>query len=100
MHFQRAAALKPSYALAHFQLGRVSARTGKYQEAVSELEKAVNLQPDLSEAYYQLGQMWRKLGDKEKSERALAMFKRYRDAEFDERKEILNQMRESIRGKF
>ena len=95
---QKAIALDPSYALAHYQLGRLWTRNGSYSEASAELEKAIALQPDLSEAYYQIGQAYRRLGEKEKADRALELFRKYHAAEYSERQEVLKEMQEVVRG--
>ena len=97
--FQKTLRLDPSYALAHYQMGRLLARTGKPEEARQELEKAISLQPDLSEAYYALSRTYYKLGDKEKGDQALALFRRLRAAEYTERQEILRQMQQAIQDK-
>jgi superkiller protein 3 len=96
--FQKTLALDASYALAHYQLGRLLARTGKPEEARQELEKALSLQPDLSEAYYVLSRTYYKLGDKEKGDKALAIFRSFRAAEYTERQEILRQMQKAVQG--
>ena len=95
---RKAIALDPSYALAHYQLGRLWTRNGRYSEASAELEKAIALQPDLSEAYYQIGQAYRRLGEKEKADRALELFRKYHAAEYSERQEVLKEMQEVVRG--
>jgi tetratricopeptide (TPR) repeat protein len=95
---KKALTLDPSYALAHYQLGRVLARTGRYPEARDELEKAIALQHDLLEAYYQLGHTYLRLGEQQKAEQALATFKKYRGVEYSERQEVLKQMQHAVAG--
>jgi predicted Zn-dependent protease len=95
---QKAIALDPSYAQAHYQAGRLLVRLGQYKEARDELEKAIALQPEFPEAYYQLGQVEIRLGEKEKGQQALAKFQKFRAAEFSERQGLLKQARQIIQG--
>jgi len=97
--FQKAIALAPDYALAHYQLGRVLARLGDHEEARIELEKAVSLDAEIPEAYYLLGQVYSKLGEKDKAAKALATFNKYRETQFlEDERELSKRLRESVKG--
>jgi tetratricopeptide (TPR) repeat protein len=74
--FRQAVELAPRYALSHYQLGKLLARSDRFRAAVNEFEQAVELDPTLGSAYYQLSRMYARLGDKEKSSRALVEFQK------------------------
>src|SRR5262249_774533 len=97
-YFQKALALDPSYALAHYALGRLLARLSKYPEARVELEQAVALEPSLTEGYYQLAHTYVRLGESEKANRAMASFKKYQGIEQSERQELLKHAQTVIRS--
>jgi len=97
-YFQRALALDPSYALAHYQLGRLYARASQYHEARAELEKAVGLQPDLAEAYYQLAHTYQRLDEEQKADQAMQTFKKYRGEEYTERQEVLKEVQNVVKS--
>jgi Flp pilus assembly protein TadD len=95
-HLEKAVELDPQYALPRYQLGRLCIRIGKYREASEELRKAVASEPDLTGAYYLLAHAYEHLGEKEKAQQALADFKKYHAAEYNERKELLRQMQNTM----
>ena len=74
----------PSYAPAHYHLGRLYYQTGDYEQAREELEAAIRLEPDLPEAYYQLGVVYHRLGNDEKSREAYQKFQELKSARKDE----------------
>src|SRR5213592_2080359 len=74
--FRKAIQLRPDYALSHYEFGKLLASTKQFKEAAEELSQAVEHDPSLSAAYYQLVRVYARLGEKEKSERALADFNR------------------------
>ena len=74
--FRKAIQLKPDYALSHYEFGKLLASTKQFKEAAEELSQAVEHDPSLSAAYYQLVRVYARLGEKEKSERALADFEK------------------------
>ncbi len=53
----------PTFAQAHFLLGKLHKRMGRIQEARQSLEAAVRLQPNLAEAHYLLSRVYAELGD-------------------------------------
>jgi tetratricopeptide (TPR) repeat protein len=72
--FRKAIQLKPDYALSHYEFGKLLASTKEFKQAAEELSQAVDHDPSLGAAYYQLARVYARLGEKEKSERALATF--------------------------
>jgi predicted Zn-dependent protease len=97
-HFKKALRLDPSYALAHYQFGRLLVQRKDYSEARDELERAVALQPDLDEAYFQLAHADIRLGEKGEAEKALAKFNEYRGTEYSERQALLRRFHDAVRG--
>ncbi len=95
--FRQAEVIRPSYALPHFQIGRLLARAGKYSQAKQELEKSISLEPNLSEAYYELALLLRRLGKPEQAEHAMARFKSFRTAENSERETVLKELQDTVR---
>jgi tetratricopeptide (TPR) repeat protein len=96
--FDRSIQLSPSYALPHYQLGRLLNREHDYTGAKRELEAAVSLQAEFSEAYFQLAHTYSKLGEAEKAKAALAEFQRYHGGEFSVREELLKQAHQQAQG--
>ena len=85
--FLRAVQLKPDYALPHYELGKLLAHSDA-PTALLELQKAVTYEPGLVQAYYQLSRVAAALGQKEKSEQALATFNRLKKHEEDEERTL------------
>jgi tetratricopeptide (TPR) repeat protein len=79
-HLQRAVELQPHFPDALIALGKVLVSTGKLEEAVPLLEKAVALDPSSEVARYRLAQAFQKAGNRERAERELAEFRRLRSA--------------------
>jgi len=73
---RKAIQLKPEYALSHYELGKLLVYSNQLQEAAQELDQAVTRDPALSAAYYQLGRVYARLGETEKSARAIVEFQR------------------------
>ncbi len=61
--FDRAAAIRPSYAPIHVRLGDSLWRRGQYDEARDELRRAIELAPGVAMAHRRLGQVLLALGD-------------------------------------
>ena len=74
--FRQAIRVDPKYAPLHYQLGKLLLRSNHPDLAARETEKAISLDPNLAEAYYQIIQAYNRLGEKEKSARAAAIFAR------------------------
>jgi tetratricopeptide (TPR) repeat protein len=80
--FRESAACDPRFPQARYQLGITLEKKGRLAEAVAELEEAARLDPAYPEPQYALSRLYRRAGDKEKADRALARFqelKRDRD---------------------
>jgi tetratricopeptide (TPR) repeat protein len=71
---QKTVALDPTFADAHYELGKALAQTGRPEEAVRELKRSLELNPSLAEAHYQLGLVYKKLGDPTRSAEQLRLF--------------------------
>jgi len=65
--FHKAAQANPDSALFRFRLAQALAREGRFTEAASELERAVELDPDNEPAHHQLAGVYRKLGKHSKA---------------------------------
>ena len=88
--FRQAVALAPSYGLAHYELGKLLARSNQWQAAAGELNEAVKRDPSLGSAYYQLSRVYARLGDTENSTRALAEFRKLYQEQNNESQELAN----------
>jgi tetratricopeptide (TPR) repeat protein len=71
---QKAVALDPTFADAHYELRKALAQAGRPEEAVRELKRSLDLNPSLAEAHYQLGLVYKKLGDQTRSAEQLRLF--------------------------
>lgn len=60
-HLKRAVEIDPTLAQAHLALGKLEARSSRWQEAAAEFEQAVKYEPELAEAHYQLGRVLTRL---------------------------------------
>ena len=85
---RKAAQLKPEYALPHYELGKLLGASKHFVEAAGELELAVKYDRWMGAAYYQLARVYQRLGEPEKSARALEEFERLHK---QEESEALNQ---------
>jgi len=76
VHLEKAVALEPTLAKAHFQLGVLYGDERHYTEAISALEQAVRLDPSMAQAHYRLGQAYRRIGREDLAVKALDTFER------------------------
>lgn len=84
--FRKAIQLKPDYALPHYELGKLLVNSKQLTQAAQELNQAITYDPGLGSAYYQLSRVYARLGETEKSQRALAEFEKlYRQQAKDSR---------------
>ena len=70
----KAVALDPKLAEAHFQLGNIYSDQGHYSDAIPEYESALQVKSDLADAHYRLAQAYVHTSQKE---RAQAQFEVY-----------------------
>jgi predicted Zn-dependent protease len=63
------------------------------EAAVQELNEAVRRDPSLGSAYYQLARVYAKLGEKEKSESALAEFHKLYQEQANDSPEVADDAR-------
>ncbi len=73
---RKAVALKPSFAEAHYELGKALAKEGNTAEAIAELQRSLQLNPGLAQSHYQLALIYGKLGDHSESAEQLRQFAR------------------------
>jgi tetratricopeptide (TPR) repeat protein len=76
VHLNKAVALDPRLAKAHFQLGVLYGDEGRYPEAISALEQAVRLEPSMAQAHYRLSQAYRRTGREDLAAKSLEAFAR------------------------
>jgi tetratricopeptide (TPR) repeat protein len=76
VHLERAVALDPRLAKAHFQLGVLHSEAKRPAEAIAALEEAVRLDPAMAQAHYRLGQVYRRAGREDLAARAMEAFER------------------------
>jgi tetratricopeptide (TPR) repeat protein len=71
---RKAIALNPTFADAHYELGKALAQAGRPEEAIGELNRSLELNPSLAQSHYQLGLVYKKLGDQTRSAEQLRLF--------------------------
>jgi len=81
---RKAAQLKPEYPLPHYELGKLWVYAKRWNDARQAFESTIAADPAFTSAYYQLARVYSSLGDREKSERVLADFKRLHQKEKDD----------------
>jgi tetratricopeptide (TPR) repeat protein len=93
---QRCVRLKPDFATARLELGKVYLRHSEDERARVELERALQLDPtDLTPCYH-LAQIYRRKGDKQKADELFAKFVKFRneDRERHINRNLLQLLRE------
>jgi tetratricopeptide (TPR) repeat protein len=85
---RKAVALNPTFADAHYELGKAQAQAGQPAEAIQELKRSLELKPGLAQSHYQLGLIYKKLGDQPRS---AEQFRLFQAASQEERPEDLIQ---------
>jgi tetratricopeptide (TPR) repeat protein len=71
---QKAVALNPTFAEAHYELGKAEVQAGRPEEAIPELTRSLELNPSLAQSHYQLGLVYKKLGDQPRSAEQFRLF--------------------------
>jgi predicted Zn-dependent protease len=81
MHLEKAGALQPGFAAVHTNLGRLYLKKNDLSSAIRELEAGIRFDPEDTTAYYQLSIAYRKMGEKQKAQTALAQVRRLNEEE-------------------
>jgi tetratricopeptide (TPR) repeat protein len=72
---QAAARALPDDASPHCQLGRAYRWTEQWHDALRESETCVRMNPDSADAHYRLAQIYRHMGDAERSEQQMRLYR-------------------------
>lgn len=72
---QAAIAADPKLDSAYVYLGMVYAARANFAQAIETYKKAVEINPQSTEAHYRLSQAYKRVGEEEKSERELQLYK-------------------------
>jgi len=80
-HLERAIALDARLAEAHAELGSLLELTNQFGAARRELERAVDLDPKSSTSFYKLAGFYRRTGESEREQKALAKFQELKTKE-------------------
>jgi tetratricopeptide (TPR) repeat protein len=85
--YEKALAIKPDYAEAHYNLGNTLNDLGQLEAAVKRYEQALAIKPDYAEAHYNLGITLQELGQLDAAvksyEKALAIKPDYAEAHYN-----------------
>lgn len=71
-HLRKSAELEPNFSPAHTNLGKIYLKKNDAASAIRELELAVRIDPEDVSAFYQLSMAYRRNGEREKAQAALA----------------------------
>jgi tetratricopeptide (TPR) repeat protein len=71
---QRAAALKPDWPEAHYELALLYENESRAEKAMREYETTIRLRPEFSKAHYRLARLYEKAGKKELARAELKAF--------------------------
>jgi tetratricopeptide (TPR) repeat protein len=94
--YRKAILVDPKYAPLHYQLGKILLRNHHPDLAAQETEKAISLDPNLAEAYYQLIQAYNRLGEKEKSARAAAIFDKLKKENISDKEKFYEGVKKEL----
>ena len=75
---KRAIAADPEISEAYLQLGNLNADQGKFTEAISEYQRALELNSDLADAHYRLAQSYVRTGQKDKAQEQFQVYQQLR----------------------
>ena len=87
--FQKILQFRPDHAATHAALGTAYREAGRYAEARSELERAVELDANDLRANYQLGLVYAKLGEKDAAKKMFDRADELRKRQHDQERVIL-----------
>ena len=79
--FRKSIAARPDWAKPHFYLGNSRAAQGDFTEARAEIETAVRLDGSKPDYHYQLAQLYRRLGETQKAEEQMTLYRSLTDPE-------------------
>ena len=94
--YRQAVRVDPQYGPLHYQLGKILLRSNHPDLAAEETEKAISLDPNLAEAYYQLIQAYNRLGEKEKSARAAAIFAKLKKENISDKEKFYEGVKKEL----
>jgi tetratricopeptide (TPR) repeat protein len=72
---QKAVAADPKFDAAYVQLGALYSARGNFSQAISAYQKAIEANPQSGEAHYRLALAYKRVGQNEKSEQELQLYK-------------------------
>lgn len=76
---ERSVQANPNLATSRLALGRIYLRRNEVDLAISQLERALEIDPSDLSPCYQLAQAYRRKGDKERAEKLMAQFEKFRE---------------------
>ncbi|HEY6768098.1 MAG TPA: tetratricopeptide repeat protein [Candidatus Sulfotelmatobacter sp.] len=97
---KHAIGLDPQFGDAYLQLGILYSEQKKWDEAISDLKKALEITPDLPDAHYRLAQAYRQSGEKSKAEQELRLYRETSgktDAQTERARQVLKQFVYTLR---
>ena len=98
---QTAIQLDPKFGDAYLQLGILCSKREDYPAAVTALQKAIETTPVPDEAHYRLAQVYRHMGETEKANQEVALFKKIseqKEAEAERERHEIPQFIYKLRG--
>jgi tetratricopeptide (TPR) repeat protein len=72
---QKAIAVDPKFDEAYVQLGTLYYARGNFPQAISAYKKAIEVNPQSAEAHYRLGSAYKRIGEEQKSEQEMQLYK-------------------------
>jgi tetratricopeptide (TPR) repeat protein len=66
----------PKFSQAHYELGLVREKEGKFEEAIVPLQRAVELDPSYPEPHYALGRIYQREGKRDEAQEQIEEFKK------------------------
>jgi len=81
---KKSLAIDPKLGEAYLQLGILNAAQGASDQAIAAFQKAIEVTPGPGEAHYRLSQLYKRAGEKAKSEQEIQLYKQVEKSEADE----------------